>query len=88
MRLLREQGYKILIHSTRSDEFLARYCARHHVPYDYLNRRPDKEGGNPGKPIAFVYIDDRALQYRGQSARELVEEVQQFGVYWEQTHER
>jgi hypothetical protein len=83
MHLLREQGCKILIHSTRGDEFLKKYCEQFSIPVDYINHRPDKEGDNPGKPIATVYIDDRALCYKGQTAEELVSEVANFKTYWE-----
>ena len=83
IRKLKESGYRILIHSTRGDEFLASYCAQYAIPYDYLNRRRDKEGRNPGKPIAFVYVDDRAINFHGQSADELVQEIKSFKVWWE-----
>jgi hypothetical protein len=63
MRILHEKGLKILVHSTRGDAFLREYCERYGVPFDYINKRPDRNGENPGKPIAFVYVDDRALCY-------------------------
>ncbi len=84
MRQLKKLGYNLLIHSTRSDAFLSQYCKKHHIPFDYLNRRPDKEGGNPGKPIAYVYVDDRAINFHGQSANTLVDEICNFSAYWEQ----
>lgn len=80
--MLKEKGCKILIHSTRGDEFLKKYCERFLVPYDYINRRPDVEGDNPGKPIAFVYIDDRNICYKGESAENLVSEITNFKPYW------
>jgi len=82
MALLRGKGCKILIHSTRGDEFLKMYCEKFAVPYDYINRRPDLEGKNPGKPIAFVYIDDRALNYHGQNAESLIAEIEHFKPHW------
>ena len=83
IRLLKEKGYKILIHSTRGDEFLKTYCEKFSISVDYINRRPDKEGDNPGKPIAFVYIDDRNICYRGETAESLIEEVINFKAYWQ-----
>src|SRR3989344_4145138 len=56
--LLREKNFKILLHSTRGDEFLKMYCEKFSIPVDYINRRPDVEGDNPGKPIAFAYVDE------------------------------
>ena len=78
IRLLKERGYKILIHSTRGNDFLKNYCERFSIPVDYINRRHDLEGENPGKPIAAVYVDDRALCYRGQDAESLAEEIVNF----------
>jgi hypothetical protein len=82
MTLLREKGCKILLYSTRGDDFLKMYCEKFSVPYDYVNHRPDKEGDNPGKPIANVYIDDRALNYHGQTAEVLLEELKNFTPHW------
>ncbi len=80
---LREQGYKILIHSTRGDEFLKKYCEQFSIPLDYINRHMEREGENPGKPIAFVYVDDRAICYKGQTADDLVSEIVNFKAYWQ-----
>ncbi|MFA6415076.1 MAG: hypothetical protein WC217_02970 [Candidatus Paceibacterota bacterium] len=82
INLLKEKGCKILLHSTRGDEFLKTYCERFSIPVDYINRQPHKEGENPGKPIAFVYVDDRAICYKGQSAEDLTSEILNFEPYW------
>lgn len=82
IRLLKEKNFKILIHSTRGDEFIKKYCEQFSIPVDYINRRPDKEGENTGKPIAFVYVDDRAICYKGESAETLVSEILNFEPYW------
>ena len=83
MGLLREAGYKILIYSTRGDAFLRKYCEKFSVPFDYINHNPEKQGENPGKPIAWVYVDDRAINYGGQKAEKLVEEISKFKAYWQ-----
>jgi len=83
IRELKSQGYKILIHSTRADAFLKKYCDSHDIPYDFINTRPDKQGDNPGKPIAYVYVDDRAICYRGQTAEDLVKEITFFKAWWQ-----
>ena len=82
IKILKEKGCKILIHSTRGDAFIKNYCEQFSIPVDYINRRLDKEGDNPGKPIAFVYIDDRALNYNGQTAEALILEIKNFKPYW------
>ena len=83
IRKLKENGHKILLHSTRGDELLKNYCTEHDIPFDYINKNPELEGENPGKPIAFVYVDDRAVRYTGQSSDELVSELESFKAYWQ-----
>lgn len=83
IKLLKDEGCKILIHSTRGNDFIQKYCEAFEIPFDYINRRPDKQGDNPGKPIAFVYIDDRAVCYKGQSAEALISEIKNFKPYWQ-----
>jgi phosphoglycolate phosphatase-like HAD superfamily hydrolase len=86
MGLLREQGYKILIYSTKSTATIKKYCGEHAVPYDYINENPDQAPqGNPHKPRAGAYIDDHAICYRGQSAGDLVKEITTFVPYYRKT---
>ena len=82
IKMLKEQGYKILIYSTRSTKMLKDYCNKHKIPVDYFNINPQYKTGNPGKPVASVYVDDRALCYTGQSAEELVRQLKDFKVYY------
>lgn len=82
IKLLKEKGCKILIHSTRDDAFLKMYCEKFAISIDYINRRPDLESENPGKPIAFVYVDDRAICYKGEDAETLVSEILNFKPHW------
>ncbi|MFA5099154.1 MAG: hypothetical protein WC461_03030 [Candidatus Paceibacterota bacterium] len=82
MHLLKEKGFRILIYSTRGDEFLKKYCEDFSVPFDFINRNPEMEGENPGKPVAYLYVDDRVIPYTGQSAETLVSEIENFKVYW------
>ncbi|MEK9172948.1 MAG: hypothetical protein AAB594_00040 [Patescibacteria group bacterium] len=83
IRQLKSEGHRILIYSTRGNELIQKYCADHDIPIDYINRNPEREGENPGKPIAYVYVDDRAICYRDQSAEKLVEEIKNFKAHWE-----
>lgn len=83
IRQLSLMGHKIVIYSTRGEDSLRKYCLENNIPVDYFNRNPELEGENPGKPIAYVYIDDRTVCYRGQSTEELLEEILQFKAYWE-----
>jgi len=83
IKQLKENGHKILIHSTRGDVLLKKYCEDHNIPFDYINKNPNLEGENTGKPIAFVYVDDRAVRYTGQSSETLVNELENFKAYWQ-----
>ena len=83
IRLLKEEGHKIIIYSTRGDELLKKYCQDNNIPVDYIYTNPEKEGANPGKPVAYVYVDDRTVCYRGQSAEQLVKEIKNFKAYWQ-----
>ncbi len=82
IRKLKKRGHKILIYSTRGDDFLKKYREKFSIPVDYINKRPDKQGKNAGKPIAFVYGDDRSICHKGQSAAELVKEIESFKPHW------
>ncbi len=83
IRQLSEKGNKIIIYSTRGEESLRKYCLENSIPIDYFNRNPELEGENPGKPIAYVYVDDRTVCYRNQTTEELVNEILQFKAHWE-----
>ncbi len=83
IKLLQEKGFNILIHSSRGDDFLRSYLEGYQIPYDYINHNPNKQGDNPGKPLAHVYIDDRAISFRGQKAEDLVSEIENFKAHWE-----
>ena len=82
MNLLKEKGFRILIFSTRGTEFLNKYCERFSIPADFINDNPEMRGENPGKPVAWLYVDDRAIRYIGQTAETLVSEIEQFKAYW------
>jgi len=82
IRELKKQGHKVIIYSTRGKKVLKKYCAEHNIPIDDINHNPGKEGKNPCKPVAYVYVDDRAVCYKGQSAEELVQEILSFKPHW------
>jgi len=81
IRVLKERGNKIIIYSTRGNNFLKEYCNKYDIPVDYFNENPNIEGENKGKPIATVYIDDRGLRYIGQSSEKLIKELEDFKPY-------
>jgi len=70
LHALRSEGWKIVIHTTRSANQIAAYLALHRIPYDYINQNPAYNNAG-SKPVATVYWDDRALCYSGDAARDL-----------------
>ena len=82
MRKLKLLGHGIIIHSTRGNAFLRTYLTTHDIPFDHINENPSRMGDNPNKPVAYVYVDDRAVCYRGQGADELVEQILTFTPHW------
>lgn len=82
IRILKKEGYKIIIHSTKSTKTIKEYCKKFDIPVDYINENPNYKTGNPGKPVATVYIDDRAYCYKGQNALKLVKDLKSFQPYW------
>ncbi len=59
---LREQGYKILIWTTRGNiEGIKQTLEEHKIPYDWINRNPYQPVGASAKVAAAFYIDDRGI---------------------------
>jgi hypothetical protein len=38
---------------------------------------PEIQGQNPGKPIASIYVDDRAIRFTG-NTKKLMEDIREF----------
>ena len=84
IKMLKDLGHKIIVYSTRGTELIKEYCKKHGIPVDYVNENPEKSGLNPYKPIAQVYVDDRAVCYRDEKAEDLVERIVNFQPYWKE----
>ena len=41
MKILKKQGHKILIYSSRSSHFLKKYCKKYKIQADYFNENPE-----------------------------------------------
>lgn len=67
LQRIQSAGFKIIIHTTRSNkDLISAYLNRHSIPFDYINENPDQpDGAIGGKPMAEAYIDDRAVQFNG-----------------------
>lgn len=67
---LKAEGWKILIHTTRSADDILAYLVEFQVPFDEINVNSDYTNAGP-KPVATVYWDDRALRYSGKALEDL-----------------
>lgn len=83
IRRLKELGHIVIVNSTRSTELIKEYCNKYHIPIDYINENPMFPDATGSKPVANVYVDDRALCFSGQSAEMLVEQAVNFRPHWE-----
>lgn len=67
---LSAEGWKIIVHSTRGEEEIGGYLARHAIPYDEINRNSDYRTTG-FKPVADIYWDDRSVWYSGDARNDL-----------------
>lgn len=82
---VRSSGIEILIYTTRGEkELICEYLNRNEIPFDYINECPLNEEHNySGKPIAYCYIDDRAIEFNGVWNNLLVDKIINFKSYYE-----
>lgn len=60
-----DNGWKVIIFSTRGTDIIKTWCAIYAMPYTWVNENPDYQGRNPGKPVCWVHIDDRGIPFDG-----------------------
>jgi hypothetical protein len=70
LRVLRTEGWKIVVYSSRATEEIRPYLTEHAVPFDEINRNSLFQTGGV-KPVATVYWDDRACRYSGDAHKDL-----------------
>jgi hypothetical protein len=79
LRVLRSEGWKIVVYSCRGAEEISPYLAENAIPFDEVNPSPL----NPAKgtkPRATVYWDDRACCYSGDALQDL-ERIRNFRTW-------
>lgn len=66
LRALRAQGWNIVVFTCRTEEDeLRAYLNAHQIPFDNINVGLDPAMECSGKVYADVYLDDRAVTFRG-----------------------
>ena len=68
--ILRSEGWKVVVYTTRGQEEIASYLAKHAIPHDEINLNSDYRT-NGAKPVADVYWDDRAVRYSGDAQKDI-----------------
>ncbi len=83
---LKEAGRVIIIHTTRGEEQdIVNYLGRYKIPWDYINHNPFQPSyHNLGKPLADVYIDDRALRFNGCWEEFYIQQILKFKPWYKQ----
>ena len=77
MQKLKAKGYHLIIWTTRQDTFALRlFLHNNEVPYDSINSTSHNPPDTSAKPIYHVFVDDRAVGYRGQKAGKLVRTIE------------
>jgi hypothetical protein len=71
LRELRNDGWKIIVHTTRRADDVRAYLICGRVPFDEINQNSDYVTGGQ-KPVATVYWDDRAVTYSGDAFQDLI----------------
>lgn len=64
---LKADGWYVIIYTTRADKNeIIKFLEEHNIPFDAINENPNQpNNAKGGKPIADVYVDDRAIQFDG-----------------------
>jgi hypothetical protein len=76
LRALRERGYRVVIHTTRWRDDAERWLREHRL-LDLVDEITDR------KLAAHVFVDDRAVRFRGDFISTLAE-IDGFRAHWEE----
>ena len=76
IRKMRGDGWHVIVNTTRLyTPAMIRWAQENGLEFDEFNQCKFNPPGTSGKPCADVYIDDRAVNYHGQSQKELYSQV-------------
>ena len=79
LKVLRSEGWKIVVYSCREAEVIRPYLKQNAIPFDEVNPSPSNPAKGP-KPRATVYWDDRACCYSGNALEDL-EKIRNFRTW-------
>lgn len=75
LKRLKDAGYKVMIHSTMDTAKIGQWMIDNGL-WEFV------DGVTPSKPPAVVYVDDRAVCFRGDYDATFAE-IETFHAYWE-----
>lgn len=84
LKYLRESNWKIIIYTARSEiKFISEYLDKYNIPYDFINHNPKNAElhCSPCKPVADVYLDDRAITFNGNWV-DIINKIENFKPWW------
>ena len=62
---LKDEGCKIIIHTCRGNiTGVEDVLEKNEIPFDFINENDDQPEGGSDKPIADVYLDDKAIKFK------------------------
>ena len=71
--------YRIIIHTTREEiQAIKAYLLKQDIPFHYVNENPESTVYHGIKPAANVYIDDKALTFKGVWDEHFVQQIVDF----------
>lgn len=85
MQELRDAGWIIIVHTTRSEtDCILSYMEKYSIPFDFINYNPKNVllGLSLGKPIADVYLDDRAIRFDGNWGQDIIDNINNAKEWW------
>lgn len=67
IQCLKEHGWFVIIFTTRANKAaISKFLAENGIPFDAINENPfQPQNAIGGKPLADIYLDDRAITFRG-----------------------
>jgi len=66
--VLRAAGWAIIIWTVRANTWeIKEHLKKHDIPFDYINENPWQPPNGSAKIAAYVYLDDRALRFEGET---------------------
>lgn len=81
---LAAEGWRIIIHTCRGQiDQVEEWLAKHRIRHDGINCVEHNANGSSSKPIADVYLDDRAVRFEGRFDGRLMAQVQGHVTWWE-----